>query len=80
MWILEAISVPNEAAEGSFILPVGNYEIGRNESESNILCLHASISRKHAQISIRREESCKDWASTEACIQGDLIEDYAFAL
>lgn len=56
MWILDAIDVPNVEAQGSHLLVPGCYTVGRTENESDLLCLNNSISRKHAQIEVRRLE------------------------
>ena len=50
--MLESHSVPDKAAEGSFHLTPGLYILGRQPNESDLVCQHVSISRKHAEITV----------------------------
>lgn len=57
MWVLEHSSVVNSEAEGRFLLLPGKYVVGRLSSD--ILCQHASISRKHAEITVEKADNTK---------------------
>lgn len=68
MWVLEHVTVPNIEAEGKFILLPGIHSAGRLENESDIFCQHASISRKHAVLSV---EVTDENVQTELTIKGE---------